>query len=275
MADGLRYAAAPARRQRILEVVRQANFSGASELSALLGVSEMTIRRDMHLLSDQGLLRLVHGGATRVAEEPAGTDFRLRAKQRHDVKARIAAAAAALVRPDTSIALDTGTTAMELALLLSPSLRLTVVTPSLPAMVTLSDRPGIEVFGLGGVLHNESQGFAGPATLTALRSLHVNQVFLGTTAIARGALWCGNPWDAETKRELVSIADEVVLLADSAKFSSTATANIMPLSEIDVLVTDYSPGGAHLDEVRAAGVRVIIAEHGDPREASTGEQVRP
>ena len=127
----------------------------------------------------------------------------------------------------------------------------------------LADRPGIEVIGLGGILHSESQGFAGPATLAALRSLSVNQVFLGTTAIGRGALWCGNPWDAETKRELVSIADEVVLLADSAKFSATAMANIVPFGAIHILVTDDGISEADLEEVEAAGVRVIVANTGE------------
>lgn len=259
--DGLRYGSAPARRQRILEVVRGANFIGASELCAILGVSEMTVRRDIRLLAEQGLVRAVHGGVCPVeGAATMGTDFRLRATQRREAKARIAAAALQLVGQGSSIALDTGTTVMELASMLTPAGRLSVVTPSLPAMVALAGRPGIEVVGLGGVLHAESQGFAGPAALGALRNLHVSQAFIGTTAIARGALWCGNQWDAETKRELVAIADEVILLADSAKFRATAMAHIVPLSEIDTLVTDDGISKADLEEVRAAGVRVVVAD---------------
>jgi DeoR/GlpR family transcriptional regulator of sugar metabolism len=265
--DGLRYSSAPARRQRILEAVRGSSFTPAGELSSLLGVSEMTVRRDIRLLAEQGLVRVVHGGVCPVPEAIAvGTDFRVRAAQRRDAKTRIAAAALELIRSGSSIAIDTGTTAMELARLLTPPRRLSVVTPSLPAMVVLAGRPGIEVVGLGGVLHAESQGFAGPATLAALRSLHVSQAFLATTAISRGALWCGNQWDAETKRELVAIADEVVLLADAAKFSATAMAHIVPLSEVDVLVTDGGISPEDLAGVQAAGVRVIVA----PADAGSG-----
>ena len=271
--DGLRYGSAPARRQRILKLVRETSFVGAGELSERLGVSEMTIRRDVRLLSDQGLVRSVHGGVTRIAETTLGTDFRIRSTQHHEAKASIAAAALELVRTDATIALDTGTTTLELATLLAAPRRLSVVTPSLPAMVALADRPGIEVIGLGGILHSESQGFAGPATLAALRSLSVNQVFLGTTAIGRGALWCGNPWDAETKRELVSIADEVVLLADSAKFSATAMANIVPFGAIHILVTDDGISEADLEEVEAAGVRVIVANTGEAGDEPAGRDV--
>lgn len=270
----LRYGSAQARRQRILEFVRAASFLGAGELSERLGVSEMTIRRDVRLLSDQGLVRAVHGGVTPVTGSTAGTDFRVRSTLRHEAKNAIAAAALALIGTDGTIALDTGTTVLELATLLAAPRRLAVVTPSLPVMVALGDQPGIEVTGLGGTLHRESQGFAGPATLAALRSLSVNQVFLGTTAIGRGALWCGNQWDAETKRGLISIADEVVLLADSAKFAATAMASIVPLRAIHILVTDDAIGAADRGEFEAAGVKVVVAR-GLAREWSAPLTVAP
>jgi DeoR/GlpR family transcriptional regulator of sugar metabolism len=126
-------------------------------------------------------------------------------------------------------------------------------------MITLRDRAGIEVVGLGGVLHPESQGFAGPATLAALAKLRVNQAFLATTAIGRGALWCGNAWDAETKRELARIADEVILMADSSKFESTAMSNVIPVSAVDLLVTDDGITDKQRQELETEGVRVIVA----------------
>ena len=257
--DSLRYGSAPARRRRIVDMVGGSSFLAASELSEALGVSEMTIRRDIRLLADRGLVRAVHGGVTPNSGMTFGTDFRLRYSLRHDAKAAIAATAVSMIKNESSIALDTGTTAVELASLLGPPLRLSVVTPSLPVIVILRDRSGIEVVGLGGVLHAESQGFAGPATLTALANLRVNQVFLSTSAIGRGALWCGNPWDAETKRELTRIADEVVLLADSSKFQATAMSNVVPLSAVDVLIVDEGITDRDRAAVEAEGVRVVIA----------------
>lgn len=258
--DGLRYRSAPARRQRILEIVRDASFSSAGELSRLLGVSEMTIRRDIRILDGQGLARAVHGGVSRVPDPAIGTDFRLRSIEHLEEKRQIANAAVRLIHPDTSIALDAGTTCLELARLLSATSRLTVVTPSLPAMTALAERPGIEVVGVGGILHRESQTFAGPAAISGLGGLRVSQLYLAASAVGRGVLWCGNPWDAELKRELVSIADEVIVLVDSSKFSATAMSRIVPLSSVTVLVSDPGLTPAHRSEVEADGVKLILSD---------------
>ncbi len=270
--DSLRYGSAPARRRRIVDMVGGSSFLGASELAESLGVSEMTIRRDIRLLADQGLVRAVHGGVTPNAGLTFGTDFRLRSTLRHDAKAAIAGAALTLIASNSSIAIDNGTTGVELATRLGPSLRLSVVTPSLPVMAILRDKPGVEVVGLGGVLHSESQGFAGPATLTALSNLRVNQVFLAATAIGRGALWCGNAWDAETKRELVRIADEVILLANSSKFETTAMSNVVPLAAVDILVVDDGITERQRADVEAEGVRVVVAQV-DPDELADASNV--
>jgi DeoR family transcriptional regulator, aga operon transcriptional repressor len=263
--DSFRYGSAPTRRRRIVDLLSAASFMGASELAETLGVSEMTIRRDIRLLADQGLVRSVHGGVTPVARQTFGTDFRLRSTLQHEAKVAVAATALGMIESGCSIAIDNGTTGVELAMVLRPPLQLSVVTPSLPVMVVLRDTPGIELVGLGGVLHSESQGFAGPATLLALSKLRVNQVFLAATAIGRGALWCGNAWDAETKRELVRIADEVILLADSSKFESTAMSTVIPLSAVDTLVVDDGIRDEDRATVEAEGVRVLIAHLGPDR----------
>jgi DeoR/GlpR family transcriptional regulator of sugar metabolism len=260
----LRYGSAPARRRRIIELVSGSTFVGLGELTDALGVSEMTIRRDIRQLADEGLVRAVHGGVTPNAGLPFGTDFRLRSTLQHEAKAAIAAAALALVPSESSIAIDNGTTGLELAQLVGPPLRLSVVTASLPIMVSLRDRPGIEVVGLGGVLHPESQGFAGPATLAALANLRVNQAFLATTAIGRGALWCGNAWDAETKRELARIADQVILMADSSKFESTAMSNVIPVSAVDIVITDSGITAKQRASLEEEGVLVVVASPAVP-----------
>ena len=266
--NGLKYRSAPARRQRILEVVRDASFSGAGELSRLLGVSEMTIRRDIRDLADQGLVRAVHGGASRLPDPTIGTDYRLRLTREQGAKRRIAEAAVGLIRADSSIALDAGTTCLELARLLSASNCRTVVTPSLPALAVLAERPGIEVICVGGVLHRESLAFAGPAALSGLSGLRVNQLFLAASAIGRGVLWSGSPWDAQVKREFVEIADEVIVLADSSKFSATAMYRLMPLSAIQVLVVDDGVTPEQRSDVEAEGVDLVVAR------ASTGTEPR-
>jgi DeoR/GlpR family transcriptional regulator of sugar metabolism len=255
--EGLRYASSPARRQRIVDLVHEASYLAAGELSQALDVSEMTIRRDIRLLESQGLVRAVHGGVSRVPDLSTGTDFRLRLLSQHEAKVRIAQEALGFVSPDTTIALDNGTTTLELARLLIGT-RLSVVTPSLAAMVILCDRPEIEVVGLGGVLHVESQGFAGPATTAALSSIRVEKLFLAASAIGHGAMWCGNAWDAQTKRELIGIADDVILLADSSKFRGTALTLVAPISAVHTLITDSGIAPETRKEFEDAGARVLV-----------------
>ncbi len=258
-AQGLRYQSAPERRARILEIVRTMSHRSAAELSDELGVSEMTIRRDIALLAAQGSARAVRGGISRLPNDAMGTDFGVRARQQTSAKRRIAAAAAALVRPDTSIALDAGTTALELARALPMTMRLTVVTPSLPAMLELAGRPELELVGLGGILHPESQAFAGPPTLSALRSLRVQQAFLAASAIRDGEVLCGNLWDSETKRTFLEVAEQVVLLADASKFERSAMTRVGPLSAVDVLIVDDAIRPDDRARVEDAGVTVIVA----------------
>jgi DeoR family fructose operon transcriptional repressor len=223
----------------------------------------MTIRRDIARLASEGSARAVRGGISRLPHAVVGTDFAIRAPHRPEAKRRIAAAAAGLLVPGTTVALDVGTTTLELARQLPPALRLSVVTPSLPAMLELATRPEVELVGLGGVLVAESQAFAGPATLAALRDLRVDQAFLGATAVRDGTVLGGNPWDTELKRALLRNADQVVLLADASKFTRGATYRVGALSEVDVLVVDGALGAEERARIEDAGVRLIVAPDED------------
>ncbi len=224
----------------------------------------MTIRRDIQRLASQGVARAVRGGISLMPHDGGGldgtgTDFAIRAEEMVEVKQGIARTALRLIKPDTTIALDAGTTTLELARLLPSSLHLSVVTASLPAMAVLADRPGIELIGLGGFLHRESQAFAGPPTLAALRQLRIHQTFLATSAIRDGQMLCGNLWDSETKRTLIENSEELVLVVDSSKFDRSAMNRVGPLSAVRVLVVDAGIDPQDLRRAEDAGVLVIIA----------------
>ena len=245
-------------------MVHARSHASAAELSDELGVSEMTIRRDIQLLASQGVARAVRGGVSLppqdgFAYDGTGTDFSIRAEEAVETKRRLAQAALRLINPDTTIALDAGTTTLELARLLPSSLRLSVVTASLPAMAALADRPGIELIGLGGVLHRESQAFAGPPTLAALRQLRIHQTFLASSAIRDGQMLCGNLWDTETKRTLIENSEELILVVDASKFERSAMNRVGPLSAVGTIVVDAAIKPPDLRLLEGAGVRVVIA----------------
>lgn len=256
----LRYETAPARRERILELIRQFGFGSAGELAAILSVSEMTVRRDFRRLADQGLVRQVHGGVSALTTVAGPIDFRLRATQHQEAKRAIASRAIGLLQPGSVVGLDAGTTTLEVARQLGDDLRLTVVTHSLPAMGALTARPSIEVIGLGGHLHAETQAFAGTMTVQAIAEIRMNTLLLAMTAIRAGDMWCTNTFDADTKRALISAADRVVLLADSSKFGATAVMRVAPLDGIQTLITDDGLDPDTRRELEQSGIEVVIVE---------------
>lgn len=258
--QGLRYGGARARADRLLTRVREQGFCSIAELAQELGVSEMTVRRDVARLAATGELRAVHGGVStavsRVLAE--GTDYRERAGSMAGAKRAIAAAAVRLVTGGSSVAIDTGTTALELARRLPAELPISVVTPSLPVMVALLPHRGARVHGLGGDLHPATQSFAGPATAAAIAELRVERLFLAANGIRGTGVYCGNGFDAVVKRALIDIADEVVLLADSSKFRTTAMVRICPLEAIQHAVVDDGIEPEQERMLTAAGVRVQV-----------------
>src|SRR4051794_49457 len=251
----LTYGAASARRRRIVELVQERTFCSVAELSELLGVSDMTVRRDLRRLHVVGLLRSVHGGAS--APAPVIGDFEQRDGRNMDQKLAIARRAAALVKPHAVVAFDAGTTTPEIARELPAGLPLSAVTHSLPVMAALAGRPNVQLIGLGGLFHNETRAFAGPATLTELQQMRVQLVFLGASSIHDGALYCGNPLDAELKKALIERADRVVLVSDASKFRLTALLPVAPLSSIDCIVVDDGMTDGDRAMLRAARVEIV------------------
>ncbi len=263
--DRMRYATAPERRERILDTVGHTGFASAPELAMLLGVSEMTVRRDFRRLADEGLVRQVHGGVSAVSTVAGPVDFRLRATMQHAAKRAIARHVIAMLQPGSVIALDAGTTTVEVARQIPDDLRLTVVTHSLAAMSALTGRPSLEVIGLGGQLHADTQAFAGPMTLRDIDEIRVNTLLLAMTAVRDGAMWCTNTYDAETKRALIRVADRTILLADSSKFSATAVMRVAEIGAVDVLVTSEGISPAAQSAFEQQGVVVEVVDPGSFR----------
>jgi DeoR/GlpR family transcriptional regulator of sugar metabolism len=260
----LRYDHAADRRKKLLKRVREARYCNFAELSRELGVSQMTVRRDIDRLAEQGLVRAVRGGVSVVAHEPSpglqpGTDFAIRARKNPAAKRAIGRRAVAMIEPASIVAVDAGTTALEIVRFMPPTLRISMVTHSLPAMALPRPDCAIEVIGLGGVLHPETQAFAGPTTIANLEELRVHAIFLGASAVRDGMMYCGNHFDAMTKRALINAADKVVLVVDASKFQMTAMVQVAPLDEVDTVVVDDAIESEVRAAIEAMNVDVIVA----------------
>jgi DeoR/GlpR family transcriptional regulator of sugar metabolism len=257
VSNDLLYGAADDRRKRIVERVADTGFCSVAELSALVRVSEMTIRRDIRRLAEEGLVRNVHGGASIVAALASSVDFGVRTTQNAAAKRAIALHAATMVAPDSVIAIDAGTTTEELVRALPADLPFTAVTHSLPLMGLLAGRPGVQLIGLGGVFHDETQAFYAPAGLSTLHGLRAGTLFLATTSIHDDAIYAGNPYDVEMKRALLDISQSVVLVADSSKFATTALIRVIGLEALHSIVVDDGIDAVAREMCAKAGVSII------------------
>jgi DeoR/GlpR family transcriptional regulator of sugar metabolism len=253
----LRYNSAPERRERILDVVKEAGYSSVVALGERFGVSEMTVRRDLAKLEEQGLVRVVHGGVSVVTDLLAPVEFRFRAHHYSAAKRAIGAHAATMVDDNSVIALDAGTTVLELARRLPAGRNITVVTHSLPAMTAVARRDGVRLIGLAGTYEPELQVFAGQLALAPLSQLHVQTLFLATSSIWDGAMRATNSHEVEMKQALMRVADRVVLLADSSKFEYCALMMVAPLADAATLVTDENISNEARAAVRKIGVELV------------------
>lgn len=234
----LRYNSAPERRERILDLVKQTGYSSVAELGARFGVSEMTVRRDLGRLEEEGLVRVVHGGVSAVTDLLAPVHFQFRTHHHMTAKRAIGARAAAMIEPNTVVGFDAGTTVLEMARRVPGGMNLTAVTHSLPAMNVLARREGVRLIGLAGTYEPDLQAFAGRLATGPLAQLHVGTMFLAASSIWDGAMWATNSRDVEMKQALVRAADRIVLLADSSKFQYSALMMVAPLASVAALITD-------------------------------------
>lgn len=230
------------RRSVILELLDEAGAVKVSDLVDRLGVSDMTIRRDIDRLSGDGLVERVHGGALAVDGERSSDEpgFSAKSLLQRVQKQAIARTAAARVEPGSTIGISAGTTTFELARLLADVPRLTVVTNSMPVAQLLheSGAPGQTVVLTGGI-RTPSDALVGPVAVSSLRSLHVDILFLGAHGYeSRAGLTTPNLVESETNRALVSAARRVCVLADSSKWGIVGLSTFAELRDVDVFVTD-------------------------------------
>jgi DeoR/GlpR family transcriptional regulator of sugar metabolism len=255
VSSGTRHTIPAQRRQEILRAIR-GGATHVSQLAQSFGVSEMTVRRDLGELARDGHIERVRGGAVTVSSEPP---FDQTLIERFDEKNAIGAAAAALVEDGQTVMIDIGTTTLQAARHLHGR-TLTVVTSSLAVYEELMPDEAIELILPGGTVRRNYQSLVGILAETALRQLKADVLFLGTSAVdARGDVWDSTMVEVPIKRAMIEAAAEVVLLADSAKFSMAGLVRVCEAAVIDRLVTDAPLPPAAAAAAERAGVDVVLA----------------
>jgi DeoR/GlpR family transcriptional regulator of sugar metabolism len=260
------------RHRRIVEEVQRTGAVRVTDLTRVLGVSDMTVRRDLDVLTRRGLVEKVHGGATVPGSgrsvEP-GFDVKL--GQEYDAKRAIAAAAVRLIGPGTAVAVSGGTTTYALALELAHVRDLTIVTNSMRVAEVLhrEGREANQTVILTGGVRTPSDALVGPVAVRSITSLHVDCVFMGVHGIDQEAgFTTPNLLEAETDQAMVAASRRLVVVADHTKWGVVGLSAIAGLDEAEVLVTDAGlPDEAREALVESVG-ELLIAD--DPSIEESG-----
>jgi DeoR/GlpR family transcriptional regulator of sugar metabolism len=249
-----------ARRQKLLEQLRANEFVRVPELAALLRVSEITVRRDLDELAEQGLIERFHGGARLLAQPQRAAGAPPTAATDHK-KAIIAAAAAKFVRPGDTVLLSGGTTTLAVFRAIA-HMEVRIVTNNAMIIGELDGGANAELFVLGGEYNRKTRALNGDLTNLTLNEIHGDICFLGTNAISQKNGLTSSIYAAATVNRLMAnqCKDNVVVVADASKIGATANFVSLPLARVRTLITDSHADPGELAAYRAAGMEVLVCE---------------
>lgn len=227
------------RRDYTQKVLREKGHVSVSDLSEELGVSEVTIRKDLRYLEEHNLLLRTHGGAILPDRFVADRPFEEKAKRNAEAKRRIGKAAADLVQNNDTLFLDAGTTTMQVARHFDPTYSLTVVTNAVNIAMELLGRANTEVLMLGGMLRNTSASVVGPFAEEMIRQHACSKLFLGVDGfdIDHG-LTTTNPLEAQVNRLMIDAAEQTIVVTDASKFGRRGLSRICSADQIDLIITE-------------------------------------
>ena len=247
------------RRQHVLATIKRDGRVLVSELSEALGISRITIRKDLAYLEERGLLQRTHGGALS-PQSGALLDPALTEKEKHHLpeKQRIAEAAVKMVSEHQCVLLDSGSTTTMIARALRRFSNLTIITNAVNIASELTNT-NFEVMLTGGMLRRNSYSLVGPPAEDTLRDIRADILFLGVDGFDPViGITTPNVLESRVNRAMVRVSKKVVAVCDSTKFSHRSLALIVPPSAIHTVITDSGISTADLDTLRNAGVEVVL-----------------
>ena len=248
------------RRQHVLSLIQREGRAIVGELSDQLGISRITIRKDLEHLQSQGLIQRSHGGALPVQSSTL-FDPSLPEKQKlhSKEKERIAAAAVELVEENQCVIIDSGTTTTAIAQALRKFSRLTVITNAVNIAAELAN-VDFEVILTGGTLRKNSFSLVGPLAEEVLGEIHADILFLGVDGFdPQVGITTPNMLESRVNRAMVAAASTVVAACDSTKFGRHSLALIVPPQKIDIVITDTDLDPLYAEQLKKLGIRVILA----------------
>jgi DeoR family transcriptional regulator, aga operon transcriptional repressor len=250
------------RHDEILKSISRLRSVSVQDLTERTGVSEVTIRKDLSILEEMGLVVRTHGGAQLAEDISARRDLESRAVEHVAEKRQIASLAAQLIADGDTIFLDSGSTCAILAeQIVGKNLR--VVTNSIAVMNALAEAHGISLFSIGGSYRREAGSFLGPLALENIKGFQIETCFVGATGISgRGVFSSQNILESQLKTAILQNSRRRIVLADTSKFNTTAFSIFARTGDVDVIIAEHDLGEA--TSLRELGIEVLLADQPGP-----------
>ena len=220
---------------KILNILHKKKKVTVTELSEAIGVSEVTIRKDLSQLEKNGFLSRAHGYATMVSSD----DVSNRLSFNYDVKRRIAQKALEIIKDGETIMIESGSCCALLAEELVTQRRdITIITNSVFIASFIRHKPGAHVILLGGEYQNEAQVMVGPLIKKCVKDFYVNKFFMGTDGFNERGAMAGDLMRAEAVRDMIDNSKEAIILTESEKFQQIGVVPLLPYEKINDIYTD-------------------------------------
>lgn len=257
------------RRSSILEYLTQHDFADVDSLTQALRVSPATVRRDLQDLAEQGVITRTHGGATLVihgvGHEPP---YLARVNENADEKRAITQLASTFVHEGEVIALDVGSTTLDLAKALRDRRNLTVFTANL-AVAQVLVQSEVSVIVVGGTLRKKELSMAGTIATQIISQFHFDKFFLGTAGVtASDGFTDFGLDDVDVKRVFIARSKQIIAVADHTKLGHISFVMTCPLSAVHRLITDSAADPAQIDALRQASLEILLAPNHGAAQAS-------
>ncbi len=246
------------------ELVRQNGSISVKELSQSMGVSDVTVRRDLDVLQADNRVQRSHGKAVyqRMAPLMADTDYELRSEQEKQnvEKDAIGRYAVRLIEPGDVLFIDTGSTTDRLAKHIPEHKELTVFCYNYNILTRLIQKEGVDIIFGGGFFYPKEQLFLSDQSIELVRSIRANKLFLSASGVHETlGITCAKGHEVPLKRAVLDSALTKILLADSSKFSNICPAHFAQISEIDIVVTDAKLSASWQELLKDMGIEVHFA----------------
>ena len=248
------------RQKEILELLNQTEKVLITDLSNHFSVSEMTLRRDLDILAQKGVIKRIRGGAIKINQGSYEMPFEMRCDKEYEAKSIISKKAASMIRDGETVVIDTGTTALVVAEELAERNNLTILTSSLRVAWLLADRPNINLIVLGGVVRKGERSLVGELVEDVFENFFPDTFIMGVGGIDAE---CGftdfDIDDVKVKRKAIKSSQRTIVVADESKIEKKAFVKIASINEIDTFITNRPLSMEKINRLKKNDLTIVLA----------------